>query len=112
MILTEYEIHDAYNALAQATRDAYRVGENLIGVTAELEAAKLAGLRDGSIDGKNAELREAAARELLAAVYDGQANAEQENREYQAALSLAKIQVERVRALLRLAEVTKGADYE
>ncbi|MBI3960246.1 MAG: hypothetical protein HY328_15645 [Chloroflexi bacterium] len=112
MIVTEGEIRDAFTDLANATRDAYRVGENLIGVTAELEAAKLAGLRDGSIDGKNAELREAAARAALADLYDGQANAEQENRECQCALTLAKLEVERVRSLLRLAEVTKGGGNE
>lgn len=112
MTVTEHEINDAYRTLANATRDAYRVGENLIAVTAELETAKLAGLRDGTIDGKNAELREAAARAALADLYDGQANAEQENREYQCALALAKIQVEQVRSLLRLAEVMKGAESE
>lgn len=104
--MKENDIVSAYNELNQATRNAYEAGEHLIDVSAALEAAKLNGMLDGSIDGKNAELREASARKLLASQYAEAGNAERRNREAQHWLSIAKIEVDMVRALLRLQEIS------
>ena len=65
---------------------------------------------DGSIDGKNAEVRDGQARELFAGNYEVVAKLKQSASEFKLALDLAVITKSEVNALLRLAEITVQAE--
>ena len=101
----EHEINKAYDKLSKATNAAFEVGQIAIAARVALDTAKLQGLADGTISGKNADMREASAREVLAEIYASAEAADEAAKETRHTLDLARIEVERVRALLRLAEL-------
>lgn len=106
-MLTNEVLGSVYGALKAAVLDAYEAGEGAIAAKNALEATRLAMLMTGEIDGKNEAQREAKARELLAAEYDGLESAEAQARRARVGLDLAKLDVELVRAQLRLAELAE-----
>ncbi|RPJ40092.1 MAG: hypothetical protein EHM35_00360 [Planctomycetaceae bacterium] len=105
MNVTATHIQEAYRAKADTLVSHHIAAEQAIAARAALEIAKLAGLAGGTIDGKNADLREAKAREVLAEDYARLEAAEAGERRTHIDLDLACIQVEEVRALLRLMEL-------
>lgn len=105
------QITRAYAELTVATSAYHAAGEAEIAAKATLEHERAAALADGRIEGRNAELREAAARELLANLFAAAETAECEAREAKHRLDLARIKVEEARALLRLAEIA-GDDWQ
>lgn len=107
MILpTNEEITEVFSILqtntAEALADAYRVQV----LKNALEQAKGERLLDGTIKGKNPEEREASARQSLPHLYRAVAETETEAHKSQVAMRLAALDVERVKTLLRLAEVS------
>jgi len=106
-MLTEEIVNNAYAVLEDAKKKLFVVGEKVITRKLELEYAKLSALSSGKIEGKNAELREAAAREYLEAEYESLESAEVDERRARQDYDIAEIEVYRVRALLRLYEIEK-----
>lgn len=104
-MVTEQEINDAYGELLRRKDNLYTAGEKVIEKKAVLEWCKVEAMQNGEIEGKNAEAREAASKSLLAPEYEELENAEKYEREARLGYDLAYIEVERVRALLRLAEI-------
>ena len=103
--MLENDILRAYENLSVATIDAYHAGEDAITAKNILERRKLAGLADGTIEGKNTDLREAAARIVLEVEYANAEATDDDARLTRHDLDLARIEVERVRAMLRLHEL-------
>ena len=101
----EQKIRYAYGLLSSATSEYHEATEQAIMARSALERAKLGGLASGAIEGKNAELREASARKQLAGLYAELETAEKEERSARLWLDLARLGVEEIRALLRLAEI-------
>lgn len=104
-MITELEITKGYELLETAIQGLYEAGENETGARATLETRRLAGLADGTIEGKNADQREASARQVLEAEYLALEHAERTCRSARLVCDLARLEVERVRAQLRLAEL-------
>ena len=100
-----------YKVLKGKMKEHHRAAGLAILTRAMLEKAKLARLADGTIAGKNEQLREASARELLPHLHRDYEDAEDGEREAKLQLDLARIEVERVRALLRLAEIESRAKW-
>lgn len=109
MALSFTTLENAYLSFAAATAVAFQAGEEAITAKAKLEMARLEALASGAIDGKNAEIREAQARSILAAEFAAAEFADMAARTAKHALELARIEVERVRAVLRLSELTAAA---
>lgn len=99
--MDEKMIYKAYDGYKRALIAHHQATEEAATANAELEQAKARALYDGLIDGKNAEQREAAARALLPVFYEQQETFATAQRETRLHLELAKIDVEKVEALLR-----------
>ena len=99
-------INDAYGTLRTAQEQAYLHGERVIDAKSDVESKLLGRLADGSIVGKNQALRDAYAREVLASEYATLEIAEEANRTAKLDLDLARLEVDRLKMLLRLAELT------
>jgi hypothetical protein len=100
-MLTEKEITAVYNRLSSA-RQVYGLAAELATTRkSELEIMKAGALADGLIEGKNAELREAACRQMFPNQYLSCEDADTELRDRKLALDLAQIEVDRVHDLIR-----------
>lgn len=99
----------SYEALKAAVTTAYQAGEATINAKAALEAGRAALLLHGRIDGKNEAQREAQARQLLAPLFDEADAAESASRLARHTLELARLDVESVRAQLRLMEMAEAS---
>ncbi len=106
MNVTTQAIDTAYSALRAALQKAHHTGQAAIDAKTKLERRKLAALVAGSITGKNAEEREAAARKRFADLYTELEEAERTAADAKLELDLARLEVDRVRCLLRLDELT------
>lgn len=104
-MITAQEINTAYTALASATEDYTDAAELEINSKATLDKAILVATARGQIDGKNEQARLAQARELLADRFALNEAHAADTRRARLILDLARIEVERVRALLRLNEL-------
>ena len=104
-MLSNKDIYTAYEELAKAHKTVYLHGERAIEAKAELELKKAEALVSGSVVGKNQQARDAALRGLLAPQHASLEIAEADSRAARLELDLARAQVSRVQALLRLAEV-------
>ncbi len=106
MHVTTQAIETAYSALRAALQKAHHTGQASIEAKTRLERRKLAALAAGSLTGKNSEEREAAARERFGDLYTELEEAERTAADAKLDLDLARLEVDRVRCLLRLAELT------
>jgi hypothetical protein len=106
-MITEERINYAYDALAAALRCVRAREQEQIQAKYELECALGHALRSGVIEGKNQQIRDSIARDLLAEQYAQVRAAEFEASEARLQLDLARAGVSRVQALLRLAELVK-----
>lgn len=107
-MLNEQTITSAYAELAEATK-AYRNAENdhiTYKMILDTDIAKA--LASGAITGKNETERQAAARERFAIGFDELESLSKASRMAKLRHELAQIEVEKVRSLLRLAEVTSS----
>ena len=104
--MNEEMITNAYEDLALAKEEVFQTGEHTIEKKAALEWRKVDAMQNGEIEGKNAEVRDAAAKALLAPEYEVLELAEKDERKARFDYDMAFIEVERVRAVLRLLEIT------
>jgi hypothetical protein len=107
--MTKETVGAAYEALKTAVLTAYEAGEAAIMAKNALEAMRLSMMMTGEIDGKNEAQREARARQLLEEKYDAVEFYEAGARRAKIALEVARLDVEMVRAQLRLAELVEAS---
>jgi uncharacterized protein (DUF1697 family) len=92
----------------QAKRlDLFTAAEHTISVKLVLEEAKSAAFFTGKFDGKNAEVRDAQAREHLICEYLEVTAAEKTERRCRHEFDRASIDVDTVKTLLRIAELVE-----
>ena len=96
----------AFENLVTARTALFGATEGAIEAKAELEAAKYQALVGGVIDGKNAEIREAQLRTHLEVNYAKLDTAERTERAGRHQYDQASIEVDTVKTLLRIAELT------
>ena len=104
-MITATHIDTAYAELRSAMRTHQEWAQMLAEAKHELETTKRQGLANGTIEGKNPEMREAAAQQMLSAHYAAVAELESAGSKAQLVLDLAKLEVERIRLHLRYAEL-------
>lgn len=107
--MTKETIGVAYEALKAAVINAYEAGEAALLAKNALEAMRLSMLMTGEIAGKNEAEREAKARQLLEEKFDWVEECEAEARRAKTALEVARLDVEMMRAQLRLAELVEAS---
>ena len=95
------KINKAYDELRIAKSNHYKAAFQYALARADLENEKAAALRDGRIDGKNAELREAVARELFPKIYGRLEKLDELQREARFILDVAQIEVDRLDMIIR-----------
>jgi hypothetical protein len=100
-------IHNAYTALSVCRQQLHTAAENVIALRYRLDCDRAAKIATGEIGGKNETERKAAERFALRDLYEQIDSAEFEERNARCAFDVAQTEVDRVKALLRLAEVTK-----
>ena len=96
----------AFENLVTARTALFGATEGAIEAKAELETAKYQALVGGVIDGKNAEIREAQLRTHLEANYAKLDTAERTERAGRHQYDQASIEVDTVKTLLRITELT------
>lgn len=104
-MITAHEINDAYSQLARASETYFQAAELEIGSKTELDTETVKAIADGRIDGKNEAIRQGQAKELFAELHETHEANGQHARLAHHRLDLARLEVERIRALLRLAEL-------
>ena len=102
----------AFENLVTARTALFGATEGAIEAKAELETAKYQALVGGVIDGKNAEIREAQLRTHLEANYAKLDTAERTERAGRHQYDQASIEVDTVKTLLRIAELTDFSSNE
>lgn len=105
-MITQEEIKHAYAWLTSATTEYRQKADAEIIAKDDLDRAKLAGLFDGTIDGKNDTMREAAAREQLLELYEQYETLSHNARTARLEFDLATLRVDELKMLMRLAEIT------
>lgn len=108
-MIQEVEITQSYKRLAEALRNAQEVTEHAIKTKAAVSALVAEATFDGRIDGKNEVARDAQARRLFADDYKNLDDAESWVRQVRHWVELQRLEVDAVRARLRLAEVLANA---
>ncbi len=106
-MLDETLITNTYRKLYETRRNLWQTSEITLQRRYELEQERAARLASGEIMGKNAEEREARARDILASFYANLTEAEAKERRAKLDHDLAKIEVERIDTLLRYLAQTK-----
>lgn len=101
LAMDEQTISGAYERLKEARVRLWEAAEQAIRARLALEKERAARLMTGEIAGKNESEREARARELLHSLYAAVETAEAEERQARLEHDLAKLEVERVEAVLR-----------
>ena len=104
-MVTQTEIDKAYEELKEAYDWMHAAGEIEIQTKNDIEKKRLRYLADGIIDGKNQAMREASAAEVLKKELETLETVERDARAARLNLDIAKAEVSRVQALLRLAEL-------
>ena len=104
--MNDLDIINAYDTATLAAEAFFQAGEKAINTKAELEAARLEALMTGVIVGKNADEREANAREALKPLFDKLAVYQEQERKARYDFDQAMRHIEKVRSLLRLLEIT------
>jgi len=106
-MLNEKIVNEVYDNLSSA-KEAYTVAsEKSINLNFTLDVLVADATQNGDIVGKNADARSACAKSLFGENYNSLEEAKNAERKARHILDLANLEVERVRALLRLQEVLK-----
>ena len=95
----------AFTNLSAARTKLFTSAEHTIACQSELEAARTSAIIGGVFDGKNAEAREAQAKEHLADQYMAVDSASRAERAARHLFDVVSIDVETVKTLLRIAEL-------
>lgn len=104
--MDDKDIIYAYDTVTLAAEALFQTGENAIHAKDVFEKARLDALLNGSIIGKNADEREASAREFLKPLIDQLSVRQAQERRARYDFDQAMRSVEKVRSLLRLMEIT------
>jgi hypothetical protein len=104
-MVTEEQIKNVFLRLKDAADYLRNKTEKEIQFKMVLENAKLDGLRRETITGKNAELREANAREVLSELYHRVEASEIEQRQARYTWDLVNLDLDELKMLLRLDEL-------
>ena len=108
-MIQEFEITQAYTRLSGALVSLDEATEEAIKARATVSALVAEAIFDGRIDGKNEAAREAQARRLFVAEYARLDETEGWVRQIRHYVELGRLEVESLRARLRLAEVLATA---
>jgi nucleoside 2-deoxyribosyltransferase len=103
----ENRIENAYNYLEKATKEAYNAGENSINKKEEYDQGVAKAYANGEVQGKNQAERDGWIAEHFQWFKELMLSAQERERGAKLNLELARIEVEKTRALLRLMELTK-----
>ena len=95
----------AFKEIELKRYELFTAAENVIEAKADLENARTQAFNNGSIDGKNEEIRKAQLRELLDADYSQLAEMEKAERAALHNFQRASNEVDTVKTLLRIAEL-------
>ncbi len=109
MTVQEWEIKQAYKRLSTALQDAYDLTEEMLAAKAAVALAVGEAVLDGRIDGKNESTRESQARRLFPAEYKRLDETEGWVRLTRHRVEMQRLEVDEVRARLRLAELAAQA---
>lgn len=112
MTVQEWEIKQAYKRMSVALLDAYDMTEEMLTARAAVTLAVGEAVLDGRIDGKNEIAREAQARRLFPAEYKRLDETEGWARAARHRIEMQRLEVDEVRARLRLAELATQAAAE
>lgn len=96
----------AFENIRASRQNLFLAAENTIEAQAALEADKAAAVNAGKFDGKNAEIREAQAREYLSAQHDAVSECSRKERAARYKFDESQIDVDTVKTLLRIAELS------
>ncbi|ALW89642.1 hypothetical protein [Deinococcus actinosclerus] len=107
-MITAEQINAAFGAVAVATHVLASSTEIELQRRARLEQFKSEAIAAGQIDGKNAEAREGQLRALLAEDYGLLEKAARDVAQDRMLLTVAQLEVDRCKTLLKLLEVTGG----
>ena len=97
----------AFENSQAARNELFLTAEQTIACGQVLEDDKNSATVAGKFDGKNAEIREAQAREFLSAQYSNHAEAQRNERQARYKFDRAQIDVDTVKTLLRIAELAE-----
>jgi CRISPR/Cas system CMR-associated protein Cmr1 (group 7 of RAMP superfamily) len=106
-VISESSITTAYDALTNARRELWGATERATRARMDLEKERGARILTGEIVGKNEAERDARARELLTSLFEAVEAAEVDERSARMTFDLARIEVERIDAVLRLIQSGK-----
>ncbi len=95
----------AYFDLMGKQQKVFEAGESAIAARELYERAKARAMLDGTLNGSNDAKREEQARQMFAEQYEALRAAERDERKARFEFEAAKLQVERLRAELRLSEL-------
>ena len=105
MELTTEVIDTIYTELAQATTAHDTAAAEIIDNETDLKILVAEAVNNGDVTGKNAQQRDAAAREMFRDQYETLAAQKRDLAPLRLRLDLAKIEIEKARATLRLMEL-------
>ena len=107
-MITEYEINGAYNQLAKTACQLFYATENALSLQQERSNTLVSAWFDGLVTGENQAEWEAMGRRRYPALFNDVDEAEREKRVAEHAHIIAKIEVERIRLLMRLNETVSS----
>jgi len=107
-MITEKAINQAYESLNMMKETLSSTSYALAMSKDALEGAIAKGLVDGTITGKNQQMRDAVAKDVLSELFDAVEDAENKYNTILLHYTLARNEVERIRLIVRLLELTKG----
>jgi hypothetical protein len=108
--MRDTDISKAYASLIVA-RNAWALTQaRLMRAEDDLESDKTVTLLSGTIDGKNAEVREAQLRERCVDAYDGLSQAKHDEITARAEFDMCRYEVARINDMLRLMEIGTGGE--
>ena len=99
------EVNNCYMQLQTSQREYFEASELALKAKQKLETERLTGMANGSIFGKNADEREACAREILGNLFVAYGEAQDKERGAKFLLDSSFTTVELTRAKLRIMEL-------
>lgn len=109
MSVTEYDIDKAYRLFTEAKTGLYDSSENAIFYRWCRDLSFAKDIATGKLQGKNADERASNHRSLRPRLYKRLADAEKNERDAKFVLDIASVNVEKLRMVMRLMEVTSDA---
>ena len=105
------EVNNCYTQLQTSQREYFEASELALKAKQKLETERLTGMANGSIFGKNADEREACAREIIPGLFLDYGEAQDKERGAKFLLDSSMVTVELSRARLRIFELlVKGLE--